>query len=155
MSLWKQFEKSNCSLDNKPMRIRIEKGIHKRLREEYLSLIKYLRNKYIFPYRLNIYVVNKTKVKLMNGGMSYGKFHWYISKDSYIVIPSKIDKSRLDGYTLEDEYYAILGSLIHEISHYYQMCLDLKQNDKASEKQADYYRFKILEEWQDSFDSNN
>lgn len=102
---------------------------------------------YVFPYRLNIYAVNKYQVKLMDGRLAWGKFHWYESKDSYIVIPSKIDKDELNGYTLEEEYTAVLGELIHELTHYFQMCLDLKQSDKASEKQADYYRFKILDEW--------
>ena len=147
MSLWEKFEKENCNLKNNNIRIRIDKGISKKLRKEYLSLIKYLRNKYVFPYRLNIYAVNKYKVKLMDGRLAWGKFHWYESKDSYIVIPSKIDKDELNGYTLEEEYTAVLGELIHELTHYFQMCLDLKQNDKASEKQADYYRFKILDEW--------
>ena len=152
MSLWKQFEKTNCNLENKTIRIRFEKGIHKALRNDYLLLIKYLRKKYVFPYRLNIYVINKNQVKLMDGRMSWGKFHWYLSKDSYIVIPSKVEKSKLNGYTLTEEYYSILGSLIHELSHYYQMCSDLKQNDRVSEKQADYYRFKILDEWLDSLE---
>lgn len=147
MSLWEKFEKENCNLKNNNIRIRIDKGISKKLRKEYLSLIKYLRNKYVFPYRLNIYAVNKYQVKLMDGRLAWGKFHWYESKDSYIVIPSKIDKDELNGYTLEEEYTAVLGELIHESTHYFQMCLDLKQSDKASEKQADYYRFKILDEW--------
>lgn len=131
----------------KPIRIRIEKGVSKKIRKEYLSLIKYLRNKYVFLYKLNIYVINKCQVKLMDGRMAWGKFHWYKSKDSYIVIPSKVEKNKLNGYTLEEEYTAILGSLIHELTHYFQMCLDLKQSDNASEKQAYYYRFKILNEW--------
>lgn len=147
MSLWEKFEKENCNLKNNNIRIRIDKGISKKLRKEYLSLIKYLRNKYVFPYRLNIYAVNKYQVKLMDGRLAWGKFHWYESKDSYIVIPSKIDKDELNGYILEEEYTAVLGELIHELTHYFQMCLDLKQSDKASEKQADYYRFKILDEW--------
>lgn len=147
MSLWEKFEKENCNLKNNNIRIRIDKGISKKLRKEYLSLIKYLRNKYVFPYRLNIYAVNKYQVKLMDGRLAWGKFHWYESKDSYIVIPSKIDKDELNGYTLEEEYTAVLGELIHELTHYFQMCLDLKQSDKTSEKQADYYRFKILDEW--------
>lgn len=147
MSLWEKFEKENCNLKNNNIRIRIDKSISKKLRKEYLSLIKYLRNKYVFPYRLNIYAVNKYQVKLMDGRLAWGKFHWYESKDSYIVIPSKIDKDELNGYTLEEEYTAVLGELIHELTHYFQMCLDLKQSDKASEKQADYYRFKILDEW--------
>lgn len=147
MSLWEKFEKENCNLKNNNIRIRIDKGISKKLRKEYLSLIKYLRNKYVFPYRLNIYAVNKYQVKLMDGRLAWGKFHWYESKDSYIVIPSKIDKDELNEYTLEEEYTAVLGELIHELTHYFQMCLDLKQSDKASEKQADYYRFKILDEW--------
>lgn len=147
MSLWEKFEKENCNLKNNNIRIRIDKGISKKLRKEYLSLIKYLRNKYVFPYRLNIYAVNKYQVKLMDGRLAWGKFHWYESKDSYIVIPSKIDKDELNGYTLEEEYTAVLGELIHELTHYFQMYLDLKQSDKASEKQADYYRFKILDEW--------
>lgn len=147
MSLWEKFEKENCNLKNNNIRIRIDKSISKKLRKEYLSLIKYLRNKYVFPYRLNIYAVNKCQVKLMDGRLAWGKFHWYESKDSYIVIPSKIDKDELNGYTLEEEYTAVLGELIHELTHYFQMCLDLKQSDKASEKQADYYRFKILDEW--------
>lgn len=40
----------------------------------------------------------------------------------------------------------ILSSLIHELTHCYQYCSGAEQSDAASEKQADYYRYRILEQ---------
>ena len=147
MSLWEKFEKENCNLKNNNIRIRIDKGISKKLRKEYLSLIKYLRNKYVFPYRLNIYAVNKYQVKLMDGRLAWGKFHWYESKDSYIVIPSKIDKDELNGYTLEEEYTAVLGELIHELTHYFQWINSLTLTSIGRERQATKYARYVLDDY--------
>ena len=80
--------------------------------------------------------------------MTYGKFFWYYNENKcYIVIPSKIEEWLLDEYTLEEEYKMIMGSLVHELTHYFQNVLYKDQKNNISEKQANYYRYRILDEW--------
>ena len=38
-----------------------------------------------------------------------------------------------------------MSSLVHELTHYFQYVKGLEQTDYNSERQANYYRFKILE----------
>ena len=148
MNLWEKFEKKNCKLLNSKINIRFTKDVDKNLRNYYLQFIKYLRGKYVFPYPLNIYIKNDYKVKLSDGTMTYGKFFWYYNENKcYIVIPSKIEEWLLEEYTLEEEYKMIMGSLVHELTHYFQNVLYKDQKNNISEKQANYYRYRILDEW--------
>ena len=85
MGLWKSFEKGNCKLNNSKINVKFSKGIDKELKRYYLSFINYLRDKYIFPYPLNVYIKNEYKIKLMNGTEAYGKFHWWMEKQRQIL----------------------------------------------------------------------
>ena len=147
MRLWNQFKINNSKYQNSGFNVRYEKGIDKILKKKYKILFSYLRKNYVFPYHINIYIKNSYKVRLNSGIEAFGKFHYYEDKSSYIVIPSKLEINLLGEYTKEELRVSILGSLVHELTHYFQMCLDLNQSDEESEKQADYYRYNAVDLW--------
>ena len=47
-------------------------------------------------------------------------------------------------------YEQILSSLVHELTHYYQWVLALEQSDAVSERQANYFRYRILDRYFES-----
>ena len=49
--------------------------------------------------------------------------------------------------SLAEVYVMILSSLVHELSHYYQWVSALEQTNAVSECQANYYRFRIIEQF--------
>lgn len=151
MNLWQTFEKKNCSdFENHGISFHYEKGIDNNLKKLYLSFSKWLRKDYVFPVHINIYILNCEKIRLRNGNMSYGCFRWYPNKTPLIKIPSSIEKELLKEYTTEEIYEQILSSLVHELTHYYQWVLDLSQSNATSERQANYYRYRIIEKFYNS-----
>lgn len=151
MNLWQNFErKSNSDIKEGGIFFHYEKGIDPALRQKYISFSSWLRKTYVFPVTLNVYILNCEKVMLRNGAMAYGSFRWYPKRPPNIRVPSAIELELLDEYTKEEIYEQILSSLVHEITHYYQWALDLDQSNAVSERQANYYRYKILDTFDDA-----
>ena len=148
MNLWQKFEtERGLKADNKGIFFHYEKGIDDDLRKACILFAKWLRRRYIFPVRLNVYIKNCEKVRLLNGIMAYGSFRWFEKRTPYIRIPSKIESDLLNEFSKEEIYEQILSSLVHELTHYFQWVIDLEQSDAASERQANYYRYRIIEKY--------
>ena len=148
MGLWNEFKINNvCTLDNKGISLIFEKGIEADLKKEYILLVKWLRTNYVFPVHINVYILNSEKVKLLSGTLAYGSFRWFPKRNPRIKIPSLINYKNFEDYTKGEIYDNVLSSLIHELTHYYQWIKNLEQTDYASERQADYYRYNILDKY--------
>ena len=147
MNLWQKYEKSNCERSDRGISFHYEKGIDRELREFYLNFAKWLRGKYVFPVHVTVYVLNQEKVRLWNGSLQYGSFRWYPNRSPRIKVPSKVEAALLEECSLAEVYVMILSSLVHELSHYYQWVSGLEQTNTVSERQANYYRFRIIEQF--------
>lgn len=148
MNLWKQFEfQNNESSNSNGISFHYEKGIDKQLRSLYIDFAKWLRKKYCFPIHINIYILNQEKVKLLSGVWAYGSFRWFENRPPRIKIPSKIEYGSLSEYTYDEIYEQILSSLVHELTHYFQWVLKLEQSNAVSERQANYYRYRIIDKY--------
>ena len=148
MNLWQEFYiKNQKGVINAGISFHYEKGIDNELKSKYINFAKWLRKTYIFPVHLNVYVINTEKVPLKNGNLVYGKFCWYPKKTPIIKIPSAINESLLEEYTIDEIHKSILSSLVHELTHYYQWVKGTEQSNATSERQANFYRFKIIDEY--------
>ncbi len=145
MGLWNDFKlEKNINSVNEGVSLHFESGIEEGLKKEYLSFVKWLRKKYIFPVHMHIYILNIEKVRLSNGSLAYGSFRWYNRRNPRIKIPSLINYDEYKGISKEEIYLMVLSSLVHELTHYYQWIKYEEQEDLKSERQADYYRYNIL-----------
>ncbi len=150
MNLWEIFEiKNNTEYENQGISLHYEKGIEENLRKEYVAFVGWLRKKYVFPIHIHIYILNSEQVRLQNGKMAYGSIKWFPKRNPRIKIPSAVETHLLGKYTKEELYDQILSSFIHELTHYYQWVLDLDQSNATSERQANYYRYRILDMFYD------
>lgn len=148
MNLWQKFEKSkNQSFENEKIIFHYEDGIDVELKKLYCSFAGWLRNNYVFPVRINVYILNCEKIRLSNGQMAYGSFRWYPKKNPVIRIPSAVNNDLLEEYAIEEIYEQILSSLVHELTHYFQWVIGLNQSNAVSERQANYYRYRIIEKY--------
>lgn len=147
MNLWQKFEIKSTIYSNKGISFHYEHGIEDELKKTYLSFVRWLRRNYVFPVHLNVYVLNREKVLLRSGKEVYGRFRWFPKRTPVIHIPSAIEEHLRSEYTDNEIYEQILSSLVHELSHYYQWCLKLEQSDAVSERQANYFRFRIVEKF--------
>ena len=65
-----------------------------------------------------------------------------------IRVASAIETDLLQEYTLDELHEQILSSLVHEITHYYQWISELEQSNATSERQANYFRYRIIEQYE-------
>ena len=148
MNIWERFEKENHVFsESKGISFHYEKGIDADLKNAFCELAKWLRKRYFFPVHITVYVLNQEKVTLLNGRSAYGSFRWYPQRSPRIRIPAKIEPEKTVEFSLEEIYEQILSSLIHELTHYFQWFLRLKQTNAVSERQADYHRYRILDKF--------
>lgn len=147
-NLWNRFRLSDDQKHNPDhLKLHFENGIDADLKKQYIDLAKWLRKTYAFPAVLNVHILNAEKVRLDNGNYAYGSFKWFNKRSPRIKIPSAVEETIRQEYTTEEIYEMILSSMIHEITHYYQWIEGSKQTNSVSERQANYYRYKILEEF--------
>ena len=107
----------------------------------------WLRKEYVFPVHINVYIKDCEKIRLLGGQMAYGGFRYFESRSPYIRIPARIEPAARDEYEDIEIYYGILSSLVHELTHYYQWAAGLEQTNAVSERQANQFRFRIIEQF--------
>ena len=154
-NLWeKQLTANNQHLNNQPISFHYEKGLDPELRKKYMLFATWLRKNYYFPVRIHIYILNTEKVSLLNGTVAYGSFRWFLKRSPRIKIPSKVEEALLTDYSRNEIHYMIMSSLVHELTHYFQWALGLNQSNATSERQAHYYRYRILDQFYDDLPKN-
>ncbi len=150
MNLWQRFESERCTDSGEKVFLHFEKGIEEDLRKLYIDFARWLRKHYVFPVRLHVHILNCERVRLRSGSMAYGSFRWFGKRNPCIRIPSAVESGLLEAYSREEVYEQILSSLVHELTHYYQWVLALDQSDAVSERQANYFRYRILDRYFES-----
>ena len=146
MNIWKSFERK-CKIESQGLSLHFDKGLDCVLKEKYISLAKWLRANYAFPIHINVYILNVEKIQLKNGLLAYGSFRWFSKRPPIIKVASAIEADLFKEYHLDELHEQILSSLIHEITHYYQWVLGLEQTNATSERQANYFRYRIIEQY--------
>ena len=133
--------------ESKGISLHFEKGIEPEFRKLCIQFVNWLRKRYCFPVHMNIYIKDCEKIRLLGGQMAYGGFRYFENRSPYIRIPARIESDVRIEYEDIEIYYLILSSLVHELTHYYQWVEGLDQTDDVSERQANYYRFRIIEQF--------
>ena len=148
MNLWQSYEYDRKKQPlSEGISLHIEKGIDPELRKLFIRFANWARIKYCFPIHVNVYIKDCEKIRLVGGRMAYGGFRYYEHRPPYIRIPARIEPWLREEEEELDIYYTILGSLVHELTHYFQWVAELEQTDSVSERQANYFRFRIIEQF--------
>lgn len=148
MNLWQRYRLGRKGVDkSQGISLRFEKGIEPEFRVLCIRFANWLRKNYSFPVHINIYIQDCEKIRLVNGQMAYGGFRYFENRSPYIRIPARIEPDVRAEYEDLAIYHAILSSLVHELTHYYQWAAGLDQTDAVSERQANYFRFRIVEQF--------
>lgn len=144
MNPWKMFALSQSDTPaSQGFSMHFEKDIDPEFRKLCLMFSAWLRRNYRFPVHLNIYIKNCLTITLMDGRQAYGGFRYFEAKPPYIRIPAQIDPKEYEEYEAIGIYYSILGSLVHELAHYFQWVAEMD----LTERQANYYRFRIIRQF--------
>ena len=153
MNIWDSF-KRNRNIESQGLSLHFDDGLDPVLKEKYILLAKWLRVNYTFPVHVNVYIINAEKIRLRNGRLAYGSFRWFPKRTPMIRIASAMEVDLLNDYAVDEIHEQILSSFIHELTHYYQWILGLNQSNATSERQANYFRYRIIEQYYDSSRKN-
>lgn len=108
--------------------------------------ISWLRNEYVFPKRVRIYIKADRRIKAQNGEKVCGTFYRPGDRDAepYIRIATGDYHELLVELGKDDALAAILWGVFHELTHYFQWLNDLDLTYIGEERQATNYANNIL-----------
>lgn len=136
------------------LRFVIEKNVDPEVRRACKEFGVWLRKKYYFPIRVPIYVKASERLKASDGSLCTGTFFGPYNKDvePYIRIATGdyFDLDLLYEWGKDNALWAILETIAHEISHYFQWINDIELTLIGEERQAKKYATFILDEYSET-----
>jgi len=124
-------------------------NVHEYVRLSIICFIKWLREEVVFPVHVNVYCRYGEKVPCMNGRFAHGKFWFrYNDRNTHPRIYIGCGDFKKDDPVTEhlmDETDLILGTLMHEIIHYFQFINGMDMDRRGIEQQATYYEKDMMQ----------
>jgi len=144
---WKKYYE--LTYHRSGIRLRFDKFVDHEVKRACKEFVFWIRKEYFFPIRVPIYIKATDKVKANDGEMvsaicfipNNRLFEPYIkiAAGDYYAIKNKRGK--------DNALAAILKSMAHELTHYFQWINNLTLTNKGAERQATMYARYILDEY--------
>ena len=149
---WKKYYGEHPSPSG--LRVRCEKSIDPEVTRAIKECVKWLRSKYIFPKRVRVYVKASRRVMAKNGEMVCGTFFRPADRDKepYIRVATGDYMELLEQRGKDNALAAVLYTLIHELTHYFQWLNDLNLTLIGEERQATNYSRTIMFDYSETRD---
>ena len=132
------------------LRLRFDKNVDPEVRRACKEFAAFLRREYYFPLRVVAYIKDKPKLRCMDGDIAYGTF-WHRDYDytvePYIRVAAGDYEEKSAEWGKDSALTAILLTLAHELTHYFQWINSLKLTPIGIERQATVYARYILDEY--------
>lgn len=146
---WKKNKELCCSQVRSGLRLRFQKGIDNNVRRACIDFCIWLRKEFYFPIRVVIYFKSSYYIKAIDGTLvSATIFEPYKKNvEPYIKIATGDYQDLLYENGEDDALAAVIGSIIHELTHYFQWINGIHLSDTGYEIQASHYIKKILGEY--------
>ena len=158
MNIW---ESNNWSIINESsyshrtgLRLRFENGIDSEIKRSCTEFCKWLRKQYYFPIRVPIYF-KKSEFIISKSGEKFSAIFFEPfdrHNESYIRIATGDFNGIKQRTCNDDALAAILCSISHELTHYFQWINDIKLTEIGSERQATSYANMIVDEYSETRD---
>lgn len=148
---WSAYIEKGC---RSGIRICADNDVNSEVKRACKEFIKWLRSQYYFPMRVPIYLKNTKQIKAMSGEMVSATFFGPFDKkqEPYIRVSVGDYEDLLIQRGKDNALAAILHSIAHELSHYFQWIKDCNITDKQRERQATYYAEQILYDYAETRD---
>lgn len=123
------------------LRIRCEQGVHPEVRRACLEFAKWLRKEFEFPIRVVVYlkrdyqIISRSTKELVSATF-FGPFDK--CEEPYIRVATGDYLELLEENGQDDALAAILGSIAHELGHYYQWIDNLELDEEGAENEREY-----------------
>lgn len=135
----------------KGLRIRTETGVHPEVKRACLEFAKWLRTAYDFPIRVVVYLKIDYKIKnrYTKEQISATFFAPYDkNEEPYIRVATGDYLEMVYKRGQDNALAAILGSIAHELGHYYQWVDDTELDEEGAEN----CREELLEQYAETRD---
>ena len=135
---WSRYLDLSC---RHGLRLRFDAGVDPEVHRACLEFGAWLRREYEFPMRVPIYFKNKKYLISATGERASATFWGAFDKtlEPHIRIAVDDYEDILESFGKDNALAAILGSMAHELSHYFQWIKDFDIMDAKMERQAKYY----------------
>lgn len=140
---WNVYIKNKC---RKGVRLRFDKDVDEEVRRACKEYVGWLRSQYDFPIRVPIYFKASKYVTTSTGESCSALFFGPYDKslEPYIKVSVGDYQDLLEEVGKDNALAAILCSITHELSHYYQWIKECDFSMEKSERQAKYYASEIV-----------
>ena len=147
---WKKCGIVNKSQYNNRIEITFEAGVDRDLRKSVLRFISWLQIEYTFPKKCTIYILNREKIPALDGDLVYGTFFgpFNSSDDSYIRIAVGDYIDMVEERGRDNAITAILITIIHEVTHYFQWVNGRKDHRFFNEIEAKIFQKVIIHQYE-------
>lgn len=131
------------------LRFRFEPDIDPEVKRACMSFAKWLRSNFIFPLRVPVYMKAARRVRTRDKDNVCGVFFepFDYKNEPYIRVSCgdycELEKTRGKDNALA----AILFTIAHELTHYFQWINKVKVTEKGSERQATNYARYIVNKY--------
>lgn len=122
-------------------------GVHPEVKRACLEFGQWLRTEYEFPIRIRVYLKKDYRIKgRYNKKMVTATFFAPAdkTKEPHIRIATGDYLEVLQNEGKDNALAGILGSIAHELGHYYQWIDDLEMDEEEEEKDADEWREEMI-----------
>lgn len=154
MNIWKSNDwKSIVDVEapnyRSGLRLVFEKDVDSEVKRASTEFIGWLRSQYYFPIRIPIYFKTAKYIRTQDGDLVPSKIFEPFDKttEPYITIATGDIQEKIMSKGKDNALAGILGSIVHELTHYFQWINDVKLTDRQAERQANYYRKKFIQEY--------
>ncbi len=150
MNIW-TIEKWKNNLDDENRRtglyFRYDSNVNPEFRDACKRFAKWVRSEFHFPLRVPVYVKEQTYIKAKDGECVVGVFFepYEYSVEPYIRIAAGDYDDLKNEIGKDNAIAAILSSIAHEITHYFQWINNLQLTDIGRERQATRYSHLIID----------
>jgi hypothetical protein len=149
---WKKYYKNGSVNVRSGIRLKFDKDVDSEVKRACKEFCKWLRMTYCFPIRVPIYVKSSYQIKSMDGELVSATFFEPINKfdEPYVRLATGDYYELLNCNGKDDALAAILSSIAHELTHYFQWINDVELTEIGRERQAKSYSNYILNEYSET-----
>lgn len=131
LDLWSIGSIANISYQRCGLYVRFDKGIDVNVRKHCILFIRWVRLQYRFPQRVMLYVKKNDRIK--NSQTDECVTATFFAPDNLSVEPYARVAA---GISSMNEYPAVLCSIAHELTHYFQWIKGFPLDENQASKKA-------------------
>ena len=142
---WEKYYKYHSHRSG--LRIRYDSAVDSEVKRAIDEFVLWLRSRYNFPMRVQIYVKAHRRIKTQSGDFACGTFFGPYDRDlePYIKIATGDYYELLEFRGKDNALAGMLWCIAHELTHYYQWLNDVRLTSIGEERQATNYANKVMD----------